>query len=209
MAPRIGNCRCPAASLPVIGVCAAISALATLAFLAILALLSLRANLSQSGSGQLNNAKPGSAVSSTERNQAGSAKLSPEQTMRDHQADEEALELLSVQPSDLALFAAQRAYFMPPQTQRDGRFVSSETRLLLDKSCDQRLHKPDGTRSIETQLMADYGVRASERVPTDVFFESLTQFFSDKGQFFSYRHAPKQRHDHPFMGSNFIAPMTH
>lgn len=39
-----------------------------------------------------------------------------------------------------------------------GRYVSSKTQLRLDKSCDQRLHKPDGTRSIETQLMADYGV---------------------------------------------------
>ncbi len=120
----------------------------------------------------------------TDRIHTKPTNTSPVQAMRQAEAQEEALELLSIQPSALTLFAPQRGYFAPPQIDVNGHFTSSETGLLLDKSCDQRLHKPDGTRTIETQLMADYGVQARERVPVDVFFENLTQFFSDKGQFF-------------------------
>ena len=84
-----------------------------------------------------------------------------------------------------------------------GRYVSSKTQLRLDKSCDQRLHKPDGTRSIETQLTADYGVQARERVPTDVFFESLTQFFSVKGQFYQLSARAQTASRPPIYGFEF------
>jgi hypothetical protein len=73
--------------------------------------------------------------------------------------------------------------------------LPDQTRLEMDPSCAVRLHKPDANRSVQAQLLSDYGIKGEQRVPEDVFFESLTQFFNVKEQFYqlSARARPASR----------------
>lgn len=94
----------------------------------------------------------------------------------DHHADD-LLEALSRQPARAQLFAPQSAHFLPPEMLSRDRFASEQTQLELDPSCEKRLAVPDPQRASQSQLLADYGIDAEPRVPVDLFFESLTQFY--------------------------------
>jgi hypothetical protein len=72
-------------------------------------------------------------------------------------------------------FNAQR--FDELKLSADNRYELSNTQLALDASCSGRSDLPDAARSIESQLLQDYAIDGRPRVPDDVFFESLTQFF--------------------------------
>lgn len=76
-----------------------------------------------------------------------------------------------------SLFATELANFEPPILRDDGRFASESTWPEFDSSCATAVDKPDSTRAMEQQLDADFGVGAQARVPENVYFDELTQFF--------------------------------
>jgi hypothetical protein len=121
--------------------------------------------------------------------------LTPIERMKRDEAQEEALEILSQSPTPEPLFNPQPEHFLAPLQAPDGAFLQDQTRLEMDPSCAIRLHKPDGNRSAQAQLLSDYGIKGDQRVPEDVFFESLTQFFTVKEQFYqlSARARPASR----------------
>jgi hypothetical protein len=127
----------------------------------------------------------------------------PAAAMAYEEAQEEALESLITQPASEGLFERQSEHFTPALIDAEGRFVGDETRLSMDKSCTERLHKPDATRSIEAQLQGDYGLNAKQRVPEDVFFETLTQFFQLDGQYYQLSARARTASRPPVYGFEF------
>jgi hypothetical protein len=94
----------------------------------------------------------------------------------DHEVEALLIQLAST-PGEQPHFDFNAKRFEEIMLSADNRYELSNTKLVLDASCAKRVDLPDPARSIELQLQQDYVIDGRQRVPDDVFFESLTQFF--------------------------------
>ncbi len=104
-----------------------------------------------------------------------------------HQHDhEDRLEALAQQPAKFKLFDHASAHFERPSMRDADHFIAEATVPEIDASCASRSSKPDVGRALEQQLREDFAVAAELRVPEQVFFEDLTQFFRINDRYFQF-----------------------
>jgi hypothetical protein len=104
----------------------------------------------------------------------------------DQHDNEDRLEALAQQPAPYELFRHDTAHFDAPTMRDTEHFIDEATLPEIDASCASRASKPDTTRALEQQLREDFSVSANARVPEQVFFEDLTQFFRVDNRYFQF-----------------------
>ena len=118
----------------------------------------------------------------------------PEQSQEPHQGGtaehahthpEEAVEALSLEPSSVAFLDASALHFSTPAMAAPELFAGGATRVILDRSCDERsTFKPDAAQTLEETLFKEFGIVANARIPEATPFEELTQFYRIGADFY-------------------------
>jgi hypothetical protein len=124
--------------------------------------------------------------------------------MQREEAQEEALERLTGTPTSAALYHPENDHFTTPVMLGPNNFATELTQVDLDASCLSRKYKPEAG-SVETQLQENYGISGSARVPEDLFFESLTQFYQRGDRYFQFSALAKPASRPPVYKIEFYA----
>jgi hypothetical protein len=103
----------------------------------------------------------------------------------DHEIENLLIELASV-PGKYPHFDFNANRFNAGKLDNAGNYPSAITKVVLDASCANREDVPSASLSLETQLQQDFAISAQRRVPDDVFFESLTQFFKAGDRYYQF-----------------------